>query len=351
MKYWNTIIVPMTLALALFLAVSGASAASAAWDGAEQVRRLNSEAPSLYGYGDAEALVWLEDNNYKMRVDGAMEITRSLIVMLGERVPKSLKDIRIPVPRGGEVEITEAAWYNPMTAIKEGTVQTGEERLPGGTAVRIISVPESAVGRAVVIVTHEVHPSVYGVSGFVAMSGPLPRWEQNLTVEVSEGQELFWTGRDAGEPRVAKDQLTRRYTWNVMNQQPWHGEGFVEYRRPFVAFGVKNGIGQALAAVERYAHEIKTPPLPVPVGGDRAKTGLRLMEWTAANARTLKGYPADWIRPNEEIPDEGPWTRWEQTLILNKWLQMIGWDSEVWWQEVSELDENVPAAEAMFVGI
>jgi len=133
-----------------------------------------------------------------------------------------------------------------------------------------------------------------------------------------------------------------------MNQQPWHAEGFVEYGRPFVAFGVKNGISQALAAVERYAHEIKTPPLPVPVGGDRAKTGLRLMEWTAANARTLKGYPADWIRPNEEIPDEGPWTRWEQTLILNKWLQMIGWDSEVWWQEVSELDENVPAAEAMF---
>lgn len=350
MKQRNWAILLMVLTFTLFLAGSAALAAPVGWDSSEQVRRLYREAPTLASFSGAPALVWLDNNYYRMRADGAMERTHYMVVMVGERVPEQLKRIVIPVPRGGEVQVLEAAWYNPMTAMKEGRVSVDDDLLPGGAAVKRISVQDEAVGRAVVIVTHEVHPAVFGISGLVAMAGPLPRWEQRLTAEVLDAQELFWTGRDAGEPLVTKDGRTQKYTWNVMNQQPWYGEGFIEYHRPFVAFGVRKGIGEALALVERTPREMKTPPLPsFAKAGDKAKNGLKLMDWVAEPSRTLKGYPQNWVRPNELLPDDGPWMQSEQTLILGKWLEMIGWQTELWWQAGSRLSEETPAAREMFL--
>lgn len=340
--------------LALFAAVLMiplvASVAFAAWDSAGEVRRLNREAPSIESFEGAEGLVWLENNDYKILLDGSMEKLRYMVVMLGERVPDVLADIRIPVPSEGSVEIIDASWYNPMTTMKEGSLSVSEESLPGGAKVRRISTPNQAVGRAVVVAIREVHAKKYGVDGVVSMAGTLPRWEQNLTVEVSEGYELAWIGREVNEPQIGKSGLTVKYKWTVMNQHPWYGEGLVEYRRPFIAFGAKRGIKHAVTAAATLAGTIKTPPLPAFArGGDTAKNAALLTVWLAEPERTLQGYPKGWIRQNEQIPDNGPWTPWEQTLILNKWLNKMGVTSEVWWQETPGVSEDAPATIGLLV--
>lgn len=339
-----------TVFAAVFTILLVCAPAFANWDSAEEVRRLNREAPSIDGFSGADGVVWLANNEYKMLIDGSLEKLTYEIIMIGERVPEMLTDIRVPVPDGGSVDIIDAAWYNPMTAMKEGSLTVSEEALAGGASVKRISTPDAAIGRAVVIAFREVFPRKYGVDGIIAMAGELPRWEQNLTVEVSEGQELAWTGREVNDPEITNNGPTVKYKWTVMNQQAWLGEGFVEYKRPFVAFGIKKGMNQTLAIVNELAKTIKTPPLPSFVrDGDRAKTGIRLMEWMAEPSRSLKGYPRNWIRPNGQIPDSGPWTPWEQTLILNKWLQQIGWNSEVWWQAAAALNDETPATKDIFV--
>lgn len=339
---------------ALFAAILmipfAATTGFAVWDSSEEIRRLNREAPSIDSFKGAEGLVWLENNNYKMLIDGSMEKLHYTVVMLGETIPESLTDIRIPVPGGGLAEIIDASWYNPMTVMKEGSLRVEEETLPGGAVVKRISTPNTAAGRVVVIAVREVYAKKYSVDGVVAMAGSLPCWEQNLTVEVSEGEELVWTGREVNEPQISKDGLTVKYKWTVMNQQPWYGEALIEYKRPFVAFGSKKGVNQAIAMADAYAKVIKVPPLPAfAKSGDKVKNGVRLMSWLAEPARTLQGYPNGWIRQNEQIPDNGPWTLWEQTLILNRWLEIMGWNSEVWWQTTSDLSEDIPAAKDLFI--
>lgn len=346
MKPGNKLLTAFVVLLALSFT---ASTGFASWDSADEVRRLNREAPSLDGFEGAEGLVWLENTDYKVRLDGSMEKASYLVVIIGETVPETLADIRIPIPQDGSADIIDASWYNPMTSVKEGSLPVETENLPGGASVLRISVPGAAAGRAVVLAVREIHPKKYGSDGCVAMAGPLPRWEQNLTVEVDEGMELAWIARDAGEPRMSKGGSVVGYKWTVMNQQAWHGEGFVEYKRPFVAFGTKKGKNNAVSVVAELASSIKAPPLPSFAGtGDKAKTGARLMSWIAEPARTLRGYPRSWVRTNAQIPDEGPWTPWEQTLILNKWLSAIGWNTEVWWQAAAELGDDSPAALDLF---
>lgn len=334
---------------AIFTLLLICTPAFANWDSAEEIRRLNKEAPSIDGFKGADCVVWLANNEYKMLLDGSLEKRTYEIFMLGEKVPEVLTDIRVPIPLGGAVDIIDAAWYNPMTAMKEGSLTVSEETLAGGASVKRISAPDTAIGRAVVIAIKEVSPKRYSVDGIITMAGDLPHWEQNLVVEVSEGQELAWTGREVNEPEIVKDSQMVKYKWKVMNQEAWFGEGFVEYKRPFVAFGLKKGMNQTLATVSDFANMIKTPPLPSFVrSGDQAKTGLKLMEWISEPSKTLKGYPRNWIRANEQIPENGPWTPWEQTLILNKWLQQIGWSSEVWWHASASLNDDTPATKDIF---
>lgn len=336
--------------LVVFSVIFILSSQALAWSTSSEIRRLNEEAPSLDGYGKAEALVWLRDFDYKMLADGTMENTRRTVVMMGEEIPDEWKEIKIPVPDSGKLEITEAAWYNPMTGLKDSNIKIEEETLSGGAVVKIIRVPDDAVGRAVVLRVRATYPRHYGIDAVVEMAGKLPIWEQNITAELPEGRELYWSGRDIKAPLVSKNAGVQRYTWKVMNQAPWKGEGFVLYKQPSLTFSSKMGINAALADMEQLVKEIPTLPMPAAAKGTAEKAGIRLMNWLAQPENLLVGYPDNWVRAAAEIPAEGPWTKWEQTLLLHKWLTKLGWDSEVLWQADEELTQRSPSSTATWHG-
>ena len=327
------------------LALVIAAAPSFAWDTREELRRLNKEVPSMDGFAQAHALIWLKDSEFKMLNDGTMETTKRTIIMMGENIPDDWKNMIIPIPEEGKTEIIDASWYNPMTTMKEGSLEVSKETLKGGAEANIIKTPDSAVGRAVVLIVRETHPKRYGIDAAIPMASHYPVWEQNVTAEVPEGLELYRYERDVKEPSVTKELGLKRYKWTVMNQEPWNGEGFVVYKRPELAFSTKKGVVQNLKEMQNLEKSIPSLPIPSAAAkGDKLTRGLRLMQWIAEPSRLLTGYPENWVRPSVQIPEEGPWTPWEQTLLLNRWLVKLGWESSVWWQSVTELDEDSPAA-------
>ena len=335
---------PRTILISL-LALLIAAAPSFAWDIRDELRRLNKEVPSMDGFAQAQALIWLKDSEFKMLNDGTMETTKKTIIMMGETIPEDWKKIIIPVPEEGKTEIIDASWYNPMTAMKEGALEVTKATLKGGAEVNLIKTPDSAVGRAVVLIVRESHPKRYGIDAAIPMASTYPIWEQNVTAEVPEGIELYRYERDVKEPSVTKAQGLKKYKWTVMNQAPWNGEGFVVYKRPELAFSTKKGV--ALSLKEMHKLELEIPSLPIPTvasKGDKTAKGLKLMQWMAEPSRLLSGYPENWVRPAVQIPEEGPWTPWERTLLLNRWLVKLGWESSVWWQSVTDIDAESPAA-------
>jgi len=337
------------IAAALLLVIVLASCALAA-DIASEVRRLNREAPSLDGFSGADALVWLKSHEFKMLVDGAMEEYVLQIVMIGENIPDSWKEFRIPVPSNGTLQIEEASWYNPMLVMKEGDLSVRQERLAGGALVYVVQTPVDAIGRVLVLATRTTYPRRFGADAMIPMAGSLPIWEQNVTVEVPGALNLIWEGRFVTEPVIRKyDDGRSEYRWNIMNQEPWHGEGFVEFKRPFVAFSFKHGILQSLSEMDAYARAFPSLSLPtVASGADKNKAGVRLMQWLSDPMRSLSGFPKDYIRAPEEIPPIGPWSQWEQTLLLNKWLTALGWETRVWWQALTDLSDESPATKDLW---
>ena len=334
------------LFMAVLLLVS--SNAAYAWNSGDEIARLKKEVPSLETFGENSAVVWLRNNESRMLADGSMETLRCTIVMMGERVPEDWKTLRYPVPANGSLAIEEAAWYNTMTGMKEGSLPVTEEKLAGGAAANVVTVPDDTVGRAVVIVVREKRADRYGVDETINMAGSLPIWEQNVSVELPDGMEIFWIGRDMKEPVITKQNNIQRYRWQVMNQLPWHGEGFVINERPMLSFSSKKGVTQSLRVLNETARSMPSLPLPLSMKGDAARSGAKLIEWVCAPERTLSGYPENWVRPAEQIPPEGPWTPWEQTLLLNKWLASQGWTASLWWEAKMPLDAASPASTTLF---
>ncbi|NLD06507.1 MAG: hypothetical protein GX672_11595, partial [Synergistaceae bacterium] len=335
--------------LSLLTALLVFPAETEAWNTSEEVRRLNKEVPSIEGFSGATSVVWLKNDNFRMLNDGTMEDTLYYVVLTGESIPDQLKEMKIPIPARGSVDILEAAWYNPMTSLKEGGLSLSEEMLDGGALIKKIKTPDEAVGRVVVLIVRTKYEKRYGVDETIDMSGPLPIWEQNVTVELPEGRELYWHVRDIKDPAVTKSSGQQKYKWTVMNQAKWDGEGFVVYKRPSLSFSSKKGIDQSLSGMNDFAHTFPSISIPQSISHrDKTKMGLKLMEWIAQPSKQLSGYPRNWVRSPENIPQEGPWTPWEQTFILNKWLKSIGWETKIWWQASMELDKESPGSASLW---
>lgn len=340
----------MAAALAALLCLAFAGSAFAAWNSEREIMRLKDEVPSMEIYGANDAVIWLRSDESRLTVSGTVERQRATVIMMGEKVPENWKTVRFPVPAGGSLTVEEAAWYNTMTGMKEGDLPVEDERLAGGATLRAVTVPDDTVGRAVVIVTKETRDSRNGVSGTVNMAGDLPIWEQNVSVEVPEGTEIFWAGREMREPSESKNGGSVKYSWQVMNQLPWHGEGFVVNERPMLSFSTNAGVLAGIREADALAASMPPLPMPQAAKGDARSAGGRLIAWVNSPERTLSRCPAGWVRGKGEIPSEGPWTPWEQAFLLHKWLTELGWNSKIWWNAKMYADESSPAAVSLFEG-
>ena len=230
-----------------------------------------------------------------------MENNRQTIILIGENIPETLKTIKLPVPAEGSVEVLEASWYNPMTGLKEGTLNVRDEQLDGGALAKVIQPTNEVVGRAIVLNVKEVQKKRYGVDSTIEMAGILPVWEQVVTVETPEGLELNWIARDVKEPVIMKNKGTQSYKWQVMNQAPWAGKGFVVYKRPSLTFSSKKGVEQSLKEMKVLADSIPTLPFPIELSSNAEKAGISLMEWMQIHHVPLTNYPSHWVRPQNRF--------------------------------------------------
>lgn len=336
---------------ALFSAIAitvMAASSALAWDSAAEIERLKSEVPSAATFGGNGSVVWLRGSESRMLNDGSMEIFSTYVVMIGEKVPDDWKTRYFPVPAEGGLEVEEAAWYNPMTGMKEGSLPVRDEKLPGGAVVKTVSLPNDTVGRVAVITVREKRAKRYGVDETVNMADSLPIWEQNVSVELPAGTELFWTGRDMKAPTKTKNGSVEKYSWQVMNQLPWNGEGFVLNERPMVSYSTKKGAAAAIRSLNEAA--LMMPPLDkagLPKG-DPLRAGKKLIDKVNSPKTDLHGVPENWVRPADQIPAEGPWTPWEKTLLLNRWLSQLGWESSILWEAKMPVEADSPASPTLF---
>lgn len=352
MRHRHLSIITLALSL-LFLPAGGGTRAFAAhgdnWNIPDEIRRLYKEAPSIAAYPDVKGVVWLNSFTYDLAPDGTMQKNHRFLMLSGQhRAGEDMAHV-IPMPReeGASLVVKEAAWYNPMTGMKEGSLPLREISEDGIGRV-LVEFPKETEGRVVALATQETYARKPYFDDALFLADEYPIWEQSVTLEIPDGMDLYWQGEGVREPSKRKASGREITSWTLMNQPIWQRPGIVDVKRPSLAFSLRKGLYPYLRSIQEVISKFQAPPPPSDLNlsdkGGPIRAGEDIDAFISKNLLAISGYPSRLMKARELPPVNGPWTPWEGTLIAGRWLEGMGYAVDVYWSQAVPISEDGPAA-------
>ncbi len=322
------------------------------WNIREDLMRLSKEAPSLTSLGGGEGIIWMRHVDYELTAAGSMMRHERWLLLAGQALPDSWIERQIGIPPGSHMEVGIAGWYNPMTTVREGTLELKANETPDGQTVTF-SVPKEVAGRVVAIeylIENERH---YFLDDALFLAYDLPAWEQRVSVRAPLGKEFFWSGRAVGDPVHSREDITDRYVWTVMNQMRWRPNGIIADHRPAVVFSTREGLVNALTTVEKMSEPFLSMPADALQQAAQGAQGSRAVSQVLALLRGVRSQkpfaPANAVRDVAHVRADTQWTQWEQAFLLAGWFRSAGYKTRLWWLPniaVNGNAEKIPAGTA-----
>lgn len=329
--------------------VSSAGAASAAVYSPD-ISRMIQESPYFTEHEGANGVIWLKESDYSLRADGAMVRRMNLVILARRGIDEKWTRWSFPVPEGGSVKVLSASLYDPGSGriLSPVLPRTAEQN---GAAFTEAMFPDLQEEFIIVLSVEEILPRVYAAEDFLWVSEELPLWEQRVTVNVPAGMELYVESRGAGEPRRTRSEGGERYEWQIVNNPAWSGRTLKADDRGFISFSTRKGT-EALARKLASLEGVLTPPAPAAVQktasqGTPLKTGQSVIDWVNRAPGFPAPFPSNYVR--SEIPQEGPWTEWEKTLLLYRWIRRAGWESKLHWLAAYPPGDASPAPAGLVI--
>lgn len=320
------------------------------WDIPGEIRRLYKEAPSIAAYPDVKGVVWLNSFTYDLASDGTMQKSHRFLMLCGQHRPGEDMSQTFPLPQeeGASLIVTEASWYNPMTGMKEGTLPV-RKMSENGFDRMFIEFPKETEGRVIALATQETYAKKLYLDDALFLADAYPIWEQNITLEIPDGMDLYWQGEGVREPSKRKSAGREIITWTLMNQPIWQGAGIVDVKRPALVFSLRKGLSPYLRSMqEEILAKFQAPPLPTDLSiqdkGNLIKTGEAIAAYMSKKNLAIPGYTPQLMKTRSLMPTSGPWTPWEQTLIAGKWLENLGYFVDYYWNQEIPVSEDGPGA-------
>lgn len=322
-----------------------------AWDVAGEISRLVAEAPALVSFSDAGGLVWQRNYSYSLAADGSMTRHQQWLILAGPLgLPTTWRHWSFPVPAGGKTEVHEAGLYDPVSARLVLPLLPVTKEAEGLSVVEVRLPPETA-DLVLALQVSQTFPRRYNVDDRVWANLDLPLWESEIAVDVPQGAAFAWSTTDAPEPARTTERGRDRYVWRLVNRNAWLGGGLVDEGRPSLAFSLRQGPRSSLEELGLLAAGLNVA-LPPSLSGAQTNTlrqGERILAFASEESRSRDDLPPAWVRPQEVLSSDGPWTEWERTLVVARWLREIGWNVAIFWQPLAPLDEAVPATRSLWL--
>lgn len=321
--------------------------AAEGWEASADIARIRGQIPSEEAFADAERLVWLDAYRYRLKEDGTSEKRHRALFVVRDRA-KEPGEYRIPLPSSPSDTLSvTAAYYEPSSARRLALLRTEREENAGLGYVRVFLPPEAA-GKVIAVESVVATAEKYRMSDAFSLAGPYPIWEESVTVEIPDGMTLYWQGEGIGAPAKSVARGIARFVWSVSNQSAWRGSGLIEEKRPALLFSLHKGATESLKGLSDMARSFMPPSPPAglaKVKGDIYKVGERIAGYMKGkSAGALDGYPG--IR--SELPESGPWTAWERTLVAGRWLENFGFDVRVYWRSKTDVGAESPDSIALW---
>ncbi|WP_286934809.1 MULTISPECIES: hypothetical protein [Aminobacterium] len=313
------------------------------------IQRMIQEAPGFSLYGNASGIVWLKDHQYALLADGSMESTVTWVILARSSIDPRWLNWAIPVPEGGNVDVIAADIYDPGTGLKEleadtSFLEVGENK--------ICQVQFPVRDEMILALSYKVlSPGKVGVDGYIKTGLDLPQWEQRISVDVPSGANLAWISSEGIEPSVEKVGGRDQYKWLVVNHPTWSGRSLLSSFEPFIAFSLQQGrdsFYRLLKAMEG----VSTPNAPEAVStsaknANKVKAGNEIIRYVKNIPSFPVSVPAQALRSS--IPAEGPWSDWEKTIVLSRWLPLAGWQTRIKWVTATEIAGDTPVTKGLLL--
>ena len=324
----------------LFAADSPAPGAPSSSD----ILRMIQESPHFSDHGDADGVVWLRESEYTLKADGSMVRLTDLVVLARKDIGEEWTRWSFPIPEGGAAKVLSASLYDPGSGRLLSPVlpRTGEHE---GALFTEALFPDLQEEFIIALSVEEILPKMFAVEDFLWVNETLPLWEQKVTVNVPAGMELFVESRGAGEPRRARTADGEQYVWNIVNSSAWTGRTLKSDDRGYISFSTRRGaepLARKLSALEGML--VPEPPGAVKrilSQSSPLKAGQGAIDWITRAPSLPEHFPSNFVRNN--IPSEGPWSDWEKTLLLYRWIRSAGWESRLHWLTAHPFGEELPA--------
>lgn len=340
------------IALLICLTTLSAGAACAdGWSVSAEIDRLVSEAPPLVSFSGAEGLVWQRAFSYSLAADGSLTRSQHWLVLAGPLgFPSAWRHWSIPVPPGGSAEVLEAGLYDPVTSRLVVPLLPVVKEEEGLSLIEVRLPPETG-DLVLALDFHQTFPKRCNVDDRLWTNLDLPLWESEIVVDVPQGADFTWASTEGFSPSKETERGRDRYVWRLVNRSPWEGGGLVDEERPALTFSLRKGLRSSLEELGTLAAGLSVT-MPSSLSSSQpnvVKRGERIFSFVGDESRLRRDLPSGWVRPQEGLSFEGPWTEWERTLLLSQWLKASGWNCDVYWQPMTALDETVPATRSLWL--
>ena len=337
----------LILSVALVAMMLSGGAASAAEPVQLDIPRMIQESPGFYDHPRSEGIIWLRDLKYSLGADGSMERLTTRVILARKGIDARWTRWEIPVPEKGRVEVLDAGLYDPGSGRLLAPVLP-RETVRDGLPVVDVLFPDLQEEFIMAFSVREVFPKSLFMDDFVWMHHELPQWEQRITVDVPQDMPFVIGSSGVGQFKKERVGTVDRYTWSVVNTPSWSDRTLLSDVRGYIAFSMRKGT-EALAKKLSDAEKAAVPDVPAAARpllsrGDREKRISSLMAWLDEAPELADGVAPSLVR--NPIPAEGPWTRWEKVLLLNRWAQTTDWQSRIIWLSAYTLGDEAPATPA-----
>lgn len=340
-----------TLISVLVLMLATVCAASAAqWDTQDDIIRLKKQIPAAGAFGGAKGVVWRSNYEFDLLADGTKKKVRQVIVSLADDAPDEFLQgiMHFPISEGADMTVDSASYHSPDDGAKLGEIKR-ELRAEGSLRSWILTIPEAARGRLIAISTTETSPMQYYLDDVVEFAGPLPIWEQRVSVTVPSGMDVYYESIGVLQP--VKEDAGRgreRLLWTTMNQQALDVTGIVSPQMPMIIFSLRRGSAPLLMQLANEEITFKAPAMPHAV----SSASSNVMKFGAAvqsvmreklGSRDERSHRA-LIRDLPALAMEERWTLWEAGMTALKWFQQAGFDAVLYWAQRYPVSMSGPSS-------
>ncbi|GHV30094.1 hypothetical protein FACS1894167_10400 [Synergistales bacterium] len=300
----------------LCVSVFSSAAGAAAWNAKSDLLRVADESPSIAAFPDAEGIVLLSHYLYKLLPDGSEEKTHRTLIIPADKSGK----LTIPyTAREGAVVLT-ASWLDSDS----GKALAPLDYTFAPLKQIEVTVPPGMAGQVIALETVTVIPRRYNVDDCLTLAGDMPRWEQRVDVEFPEGMDIYWQGVGVRNPSRALTGGLDRASWALTNQGVIKESGFIDARRPTLAFSLRQGTSYSLRGLSEAEGAFHAPNPP---------SGL------SSSSRNLK---RDGNAIERLLREDAALSPKDAAFTAAKWFEALGYKVQIFWSPKMEITKESP---------